>query len=169
VKRARALAIGAVGAIALGSLLACSDDPLPMPATARRPEPCFDLRPPPVLILNRPTDPSRCLSSAARQRGVSISVEVTRNGVPTAVEQVYDLCIVVGRDGRPLPDVGLDEREKACILEHLRSWRFGAFDTCARQEAVLDLPLPPDHRAAVGRERSSGQLDDCGRGGRTRR
>jgi hypothetical protein len=123
--------------------------------------PCVDAPPPSVLVLSRPTDPSSCLSATARQRGVSVFIEVDAKGRPIAVGEVHDLCLVVGEDGRPLEKVPLDAQEKRCVLESLQAWRFGTFDTCARQGVGLDLPLQADLRAFNERERGDVMAVEC--------
>ena len=115
-----------------------------------------------MLVLSRPTDPSSCLSASARQRGVSVFIEVDAKGRPIAVEDVHDLCLVVGEDGRPLEKVRLDLQEKRCVLETLQAWRFGTFDTCARQGVELDLPLQAARTVFNEREHRDVVANECG-------
>jgi hypothetical protein len=117
-----------------------------------------------VLVLSRPTDPAQCLSAGGRETGASVFIEVDAKGRPIGVEQVDDLCLYVGRDGRPLEDLPLDAREKRCVLDHVQDWRFATYDTCARQFVLVDLPLPAHRRASVGRERMDGMAGPCGGG-----
>jgi hypothetical protein len=96
----------ALALLSLAWVAGCAQEPLPAPYARRGAGPCVDAPPPSVLVLSRPTDPSSCLSASARQRGVSVFIEVDAKGRPIAVEEVHDLCLMVEEDGRP--GVGLD-------------------------------------------------------------
>jgi len=95
---------------------------------------------------------------------VSVFIEVDAKGRPIAVEEVHDLCLMEGEDGRPLEKVRLDVQEKRCVLETLQAWRFGTFDTCARQGVGLDLPLQAARTAFNARERGDVMAAECGGG-----
>jgi len=125
--------------VSLAASIGCavSDEPLPTPRTAAAAETCVDPVPPPLAVLESPTDPSECLAPAKRRRGVTVALIVTTAGRARGVGQFVELCSEIGPDGIAAPRLELTNEEETCVLRRVASWRFAAFDTCAPQQALV--------------------------------
>ena len=118
----------ATGALLL-LLVACplGEDELPKVHVRSTPEPCVMPGPPLALVTTIGADPSHCLPVPVRTRGLNVVVGVSREGRATAVEDLLDLCLDIGKE---YPKHRLSVREKECILEDLSDWRFAGVETC---------------------------------------
>jgi hypothetical protein len=119
-------------AVSLLLFAACNarDVQLPRVQGQTSPEPCQMPAPPPALVSTTGADPAHCLPQGVRARGLDVQVLVSAEGRAVAVEDAFDLCLVVGLDGKVIPKHTLGADEKQCVLGALRDWRFTTVTTC---------------------------------------
>jgi hypothetical protein len=148
---------------------AVSEEPLPTPRATARAETCADPVPPPLIVLESPTDPSECLAPSKRFRRLTVALNVAAAGRVKGVGEFVELCSEVGPNGLALPPLELTPAEEQCVLQRVASWRFAAFNTCAAQQALvviggsaspsaanLGKPGSPADRAFLGGGPTSG-------------
>ena len=90
----------------------------------------LDTRTPAGLGRQRGRGSSTLSPTFRTEKGLTVQVEVSSAGRAVAVEDLLDLCLTVGPDGKVLPQHMLSDDEKRCILKDLRAWRFAGVETC---------------------------------------
>ncbi len=101
---------------------------------------CSDPAPPPLAVVSRSGDLVACLTEAIKRRGLVVTMDVGRDGHATSVQQWAYLCPSLDAKGQQGPPAALSLEERACVTKTIRSWRFAAFNTCARQFAHIGIP-----------------------------
>jgi len=107
--------------VSLALLCACflREEELPKVHAQPTAEPCWMPAPPPALTIAVGADPAHCLPEPVRARGLDVLVRLSPDGRPTAVEDVLDLCLIIGPNGKEIPKHQLSVGEKQCIVESL--------------------------------------------------